>query len=72
MLLAQAREVKLQKILAFAAKHQSITNDDVEKLLHVSDATASRYLATLVKNGWLAKEGAREHARYMTGLRNPS
>ena len=36
---------------------RSITNDQVEKLLHVSDATASRYLARLVKEGKLQKIG---------------
>ncbi|MCX6786629.1 MAG: hypothetical protein NTU85_02330 [Candidatus Kaiserbacteria bacterium] len=33
-----------------------ITNDEVEKLLHVSDATAERYLATLVKEGKIKQD----------------
>ncbi len=33
------------------AKQTEITNDEVVKLLHVSDATATRYLAELEKRG---------------------
>lgn len=36
---------------------QSIKNDDVEKLLHVSDNTATKYLNILVKEGKVKKEG---------------
>lgn len=57
-------EIKLEKILALAEKQGSIRNDNVEKLLRVSDATAARYLATLVKNGALLRAGAPGHARY--------
>ncbi len=51
------KRVKLDKILKLAMEKRSITNDQVEKLLHVSDATASRYLARLVKEGKLQKIG---------------
>ena len=34
-----------------------ITNDEVEKLLHVSDATATRYLSTLEKEGKIQQVG---------------
>ena len=34
-----------------------ITNDEVEKLLHVSDATATRYLDMLEKEGKIRQEG---------------
>ena len=61
------RQKKLDKIIEFAKKHppsqgsgvtrKGIRNDDVEKLLHVSDATASRYLAKLVKDGRLKSVG---------------
>ena len=34
-----------------------ITNDEVEKLLHVSDATATRYLEQLEKEGKIKQEG---------------
>lgn len=48
---------KLDKILEAATKRGSITNDQVEKLLHVSDATATRYLTQLEKEGKLKQEG---------------
>lgn len=48
---------KLDKILEAVTKHGSITNDQVEKLLHVSDATATRYLTRLEKEGKLKQEG---------------
>ena len=35
----------------------AITNDEVEKLLRVSDATATRYLDTLEKEGRVRQEG---------------
>jgi len=38
-------------------KKEKITNDDVEKLLHCSDATARRYLNELVKQGKLKRVG---------------
>jgi predicted HTH transcriptional regulator len=40
----------------FATK-KSITNDDVEKLLHVSDATALRYLTQLKKENKITQIG---------------
>jgi len=51
------REKKLMKILNLFAKQTEITNDEVEKLLHVSDATASRYLHELVKRGKVNQVG---------------
>ena len=56
---------KLEKILEFLeAKAQNgstgspqVTNDEVEKLLHVSDATATRYLSALEKEGKIQQVG---------------
>lgn len=42
---------KLDRILTLFVKQTMITNNEVEKLLHVSDATATRYLSTLEKEG---------------------
>jgi len=63
-LLAQAnamiqrrRQKKLDKILAEMATNGKITNDEVEKLLHVSDATATRYLSLLEKQGKIRQVG---------------
>ena len=59
-LLAKAKEkiqfrkqAKLEKIMVFAKTQGGITNDQAQKLLRVSDATASRYLAQLTKSGRL-------------------
>jgi predicted HTH transcriptional regulator len=39
------------------AKQTNITNDEVEKYLHVSDATATRYLSILEKEGKIKQNG---------------
>lgn len=56
------KEKKLQKIMNLFAKHTEITNNQVEKLLHVSDATATRYLTELEKRGKLTQHGKTGHA----------
>ncbi len=48
---------KLDKVMGLFAKRTSVTNDDVEKLLHVSDATATRYLSILEKEGKIKQTG---------------
>ena len=58
------KRAKLEKIMKLAMAKRSITNDQVEKLLHVSDATATRYLAELVRQGRLKRTGSKETARY--------
>lgn len=45
------KQKKLTKIMGLFLKKTHITNDEVEKLLHVSDATATRYLSQLEKQG---------------------
>ena len=42
---------KLDRVMSLFLKHSKITNDEVEKFLHVSDATATRYLSELEKEG---------------------
>jgi len=42
---------KLEKIMALFLQQSKITNDEIEKLLHVSDATATRYLSILEQEG---------------------
>lgn len=51
------REIQLQQILEHVRVHASITNNAVEKLLRISDATASRYLKLLVDRGLLTRTG---------------
>jgi len=55
---------KLEKIMVLAQKKKVITNDDVQKLLYVSDATATRYLVKLVAQGRLVRAGNRHDAKY--------
>lgn len=58
------KQKKFEKIMAFAAAKPFITNDQVEKLLHVSDATATRYLVALVRQGRLKRVGGGHASRY--------
>lgn len=51
------KQKKLEKILEFLNAKGKITNDEVEKLLHVSDATATRYLSALEKQGKIKQVG---------------
>lgn len=46
-----------QKILEFMQAHTQIQNNDVEKLVGVSNATAERYLDELEKEGKLTQHG---------------
>ena len=48
---------KLDKIMALFLQHSKITNDEIEKFLHVSDATATRYLSQLEKEGRIKQSG---------------
>ena len=63
-ILAKAQQViqnkkrkKLESILNLFAKRTNITNDEVEKFLHVSDATATRYLSILEKENKIKQVG---------------
>ena len=48
---------KLDRIMTLFLKQSKITNDEVEKLLRVSDATASRYLSQLEKEEKITQHG---------------
>lgn len=48
---------KLDKVMSLFLKQSKITNDEVEKFLHVSDATATRYLSILKKEGKIKQSG---------------
>jgi predicted HTH transcriptional regulator len=60
----ERKSKRLEKILQLAKGKGEITNDDVEKLLHVSDRAASRYLNELVRQGRLKRIGSPSHAKY--------
>ena len=54
----QAAKTKaLEIILAHATEHGEITNEKVEELTNVSDATATRYLQELEDQGQLTQIG---------------
>ena len=58
----QARKRKKRdKIMQALTAKTKITNDEVEKLLHVSDATATRYLSALEKEGKIKQIGKTGH-----------
>jgi len=48
---------KLDRVMTLFLKKSKITNDEVEKFLHVSDATATRYLSQLEKEGKIKQNG---------------
>ncbi len=48
---------KLDLVMNLFLKKSKITNDEVEKFLHVSDATATRYLSQLEKEGKIKQNG---------------
>ncbi len=58
------KTAKLEKLMVLAKERGQITNDDAQKLLRVSDATATRYLGALVKAGRLKRVGNPSHSSY--------
>ena len=58
------KHARLEKIVALAAEKRVITNDDIENLLKVSDATATNYLRELVQAGRLRRSGVRAGTKY--------
>lgn len=55
---AKEKEENLTRIRTLLAEKGRLTNDEVERLLGVSDATAERYLDELEKNGVVRQVGA--------------
>ena len=51
------KQKRLDKIMARLSEKGKITNDEVEKLLRVSDATATRYLDALEKENRIKQTG---------------
>ncbi len=64
--IAKRIEKRKARILERARTQGRITNDDVEELLLVSDATASNYLSELEKEGKLTQEGDGRSTYYVT------
>lgn len=61
---AQKKEDNLNKIFNLVRDKRVITNDEVRDFLHVSQSTATNYLAEMVNRGMLKKEGERGGAKY--------
>ena len=53
---------KLDRVMSLFLQKSKITNDEVEKFLHVSDATATRYLSILEKENKIRQVGKTGHA----------
>jgi len=53
---------KLDRVMTLFLKHSKITNDEVREFLHVSDATAERYLNALEKANKIKQVGKTGHA----------
>ncbi len=66
LILGQAKKKaeNKEKILEFLKTNEKITNNDIEKLLGVSDATATRYLNELEKEEKIKQIGTVGHAVY--------
>jgi len=54
---AREKEKNKQKILEFFESRERVVNNDIEKFLGVSDATATRYLDELEKQGEIRQVG---------------
>ena len=62
LVIQSRKRKKLEKVMTLFLKNSKITNDEVEKLLHVSDATAERYLNILEKENKIKQVGKTGHA----------
>lgn len=61
---SQQKQENKEKILEFFENNEKITNNDVEKSLGVSDATATRYLNELEMEQKIKQIGTVGHAVY--------
>lgn len=54
---SKTKAKNIEKVLDFVRENGKIKNDDVEKLVGVSNATAERYLNELEKQGKIEQHG---------------
>lgn len=54
---AREKETNKDKILAMFGNQEKVSNDDVEKILGISDATATRYMEELEREGKIRQIG---------------
>jgi len=59
---------KLDRVMSLFLQKSKITNDEVEKFLHVSDATATRYLSILEKEGKIKQSGKTGHSVFYSRI----
>jgi predicted HTH transcriptional regulator len=59
---------KLDRVMSLFLKQSKITNDEVEKFLHVSDATTTRYLSQLEKEGKIKQTGKTGHSVFYSKI----
>jgi len=65
---AREKDAQKKKILDLLSKQKQISNNEVEKLLGVSNATAERYLNELEKEGHLKQVGRTGRSVYYRPL----
>jgi predicted HTH transcriptional regulator len=58
----KVKQENKEKILSFLNRNEKVANNDIEKLLGVSDATATRYLEELEQEGKIQQIGTTGHA----------
>jgi len=63
---ARPSRADAKKIITLAKQKNKLTNNDVEKLLGVSDATATRYLDSLEQQDTLIQHGKTGRSVYYT------
>lgn len=56
---------KKSRIMTLLKEKGRITNDAVQEALNVSDATATRYLDKLEKDGKIVQQGSQKNASYI-------
>lgn len=61
----EKRETKLQRIMESARNRGSISNDDIVRMLYISDKSATRYANLLVQRGELIRTGKGRGVRYV-------
>ncbi len=59
---------KLDRIMTLFLKKSKITNDEVREFLHVSDATATRYLSQLEKENKIKQTGKTGHSVFYSKI----
>ena len=62
----ERKQENLEKVMAMARDKSGIRNDDIQYGLGVSDATATRYLEELEKQGKLQQSGSKKGVIYRT------